>query len=52
MKGFKKVLTSWAHKKEGQALLEGNQHLFLKAKEDLNEDQAKERTRIGESLPL
>lgn len=52
MKGFKKVLTSWAHKTEGKTLLEGNQHLFLKAKEDLNEDQAKERTRIGASLPL
>jgi transposase len=52
MKGFKKVLSSWAHKKEGKPLLESKQHLFLKAKEDLTEEQAKERTRIGEHLPL
>lgn len=51
MKGFKKVLSSWAHKKEGKALLEGKQHLFLKAKEALSEEQAQERTQIGESLP-
>jgi transposase len=52
MKGFRKVLSSWAHKKEGKPLLEGKQHLFLKAKEDLTEDQGKERTHIGEQLPL
>jgi transposase len=52
MKGFKKVLSSWAHKKEGKPLLEGKQSLFLKAKEDLSEDQMKERTSIGEQLPL
>jgi hypothetical protein len=28
MKGFKKVLQSWAHKKEGKPLLEGKQALF------------------------
>jgi transposase len=28
MKGFKKVLSSWAHKKEGKPLLEGKQYLF------------------------
>jgi len=44
MKGFKKVLQSWAHKKEGKPLLEGKQHLFLRAKEDLTEEQAQERT--------
>lgn len=52
MKGFKKVLSSWAHKKEGKALLEGKQHLFLKAKEDLTEEQGKERACLGEQLPL
>lgn len=52
MKGFKKVLQSWAHKKEGKPLLEGKQHLFLRAKEDLTEEQAQERTRMGEQLPV
>jgi transposase len=52
MKGYKKVLSSWAHKKEGKPLLEGKQYLFLKAKEDLSEEQMKERTSIGEHLPL
>ena len=52
MKGFKKVLASWAHKKERKALLEGNQHLFLMAKEDLSEDQAQERSRLGYCLPM
>ncbi len=52
MKGFKKVLQSWAHKKEGKPLLEGKQYLFLRAKEDLTEEQAQERTRIGEQLPF
>jgi len=52
MKGFKKVLSSWAHKKEGKPLLEGKQHLFLKAKEDLTEEQSKERASLGEQLPL
>jgi len=52
MKGFKKVLQSWAHKKEGKPLLEGKQYLFLRAKEDLTEEQAQERTHIGEQLPF
>ena len=52
MKGFKKVLSSWAHKKEGKPLLEGKQHLFLKAHEDLTEEQSKERAHLGEQLPL
>lgn len=52
MKGYKKVLSSWAHKKEGKPLLEGKQHLFLKAKEELSEDQMKERVQIGKQLPL
>lgn len=52
MKAFKKVLQSWAHKTESKALLEGKQHLFLRAKEELTEEQAHERRRIGEQLPL
>ena len=52
MKGFKKVLQSWAHKKEGKPLLESKQSLFLRAKEDLTEKQAQERARIAEQLPL
>ena len=52
MKGFKKVLQSWAHKTEGKPLLEGKQSLFLRAKEDLSEEQAQERVRIGEHLPF
>ena len=52
MKGFKKVLQSWAHKKEGKPLLEGKQYLFLRAKEELTQEQAQERTRIGEQLPV
>jgi len=51
MKGYKKILSSWAHKKEGKPLLEGKQHLFLKASEDLTEEQGKERAHIGEQLP-
>ena len=51
MKGFKKVLQSWAHKKEGKPLLEGKQFLFLRAQEDLTAEQAQERTCIGEQLP-
>jgi len=52
MKGFKKVLQSWAHKKEGKPLLEGKQFLFLRAQEDLSEQHAQERTLIGEQLPV
>lgn len=52
MKGLKKGLSSWARKKESKRLLDGKQHLFLKAKEDLTEEQAKERTHLGEQLPL
>lgn len=52
MKGFKKVLQRWAHKKEGKPLLEGKQFLFLRAQEDLTEEQAQERAHIGEHLPI
>jgi transposase len=52
MKAFKKIVSSWAHKKEGKPLLQGKQHLFLLAKEDLTEEQVKDRCKIGEALPL
>jgi len=51
MKGFRKIVSSWAHKKEGMILLHGKQHLFLRAQEDLTEEQAQERHRIGQHLP-
>ena len=52
MKGFKKVVSSWAHKKESKALLEGKQQLFLRAKEDLTAEQEQERASIGLQLLL
>lgn len=51
MKAFKKILQSWAHKKEGTIILHGKQHLFLRAKEDLAEEEAQERRKIGSRLP-
>jgi transposase len=51
MKAFRKVLSSWAHKREGMVLLHGKQHLFLKAKENLTEKEAQDRERIGTHLP-
>jgi transposase len=52
MKAFRKVLSSWAHKKEGMVLLHRKQYLFLKAKEDLTEQEAREREKIGARLPF
>ena len=52
MKGFKKIVSSWAHKKEGKPLLQGKHFLFLSAQEALTEEQAQERRMIGEALPL
>src|SRR5258705_7875217 len=52
MKAFRKVLSSWAHKKEGMILLHRKQHLFLRAKEDLTQGEARERERIGNRLPV
>jgi len=51
MKAFRKVLSSWAHKKEGIVLLHGKQHLFLRAKEDLTEEETREREKIGARFP-
>ena len=45
-------MSSWAHKKEGKPLLQGKQHLFLRAQEDLTEEQAQERHEIGAALPV
>jgi hypothetical protein len=52
MKAFKKIVSSWAHKKEGKPLLQGKQSLFLTAKEDLTKEQEQERSTIGVALPL
>lgn len=51
MKAFKKIVSSFAHKKEGKPLLQGKQHLFLMAQEDLTEEQVQERITIGGVLP-
>jgi transposase len=51
MKAFRKIVSSWAHKKEGKPLLQGKQYLFLRAKEDLTQEQAQERCTIGAALP-
>src|SRR3989440_6720632 len=52
MKAFRKVLSSWAHRKEGMILLHRKQYLFLMAKDDLTEQEACERERIGTRLPI
>jgi transposase len=51
MKAFRKVLSRWAHRKEGTILLHRKQYLFLKAKEDLTQEEIQERERIGTRLP-
>ena len=51
MKAFRKVLSSWAHRKEGTILLHRKQYLFLKAKEDLTQEETREREKIGTRLP-
>lgn len=45
------MLSSWAHKKEGTILLHRKQYLFLRAKEDLTEEETREREKIGARLP-
>ena len=52
MKAFRKVVSSWARKKEGQILLYRKQHLFLRTKEDLTAEQEQERARIASHLPI
>jgi transposase len=51
MKAFRKVLSSWAHRKEGTVLLHRKQYLFLKAKENLTQEETQEREKIGTRLP-
>jgi transposase len=52
MKAFKKIVSSFAHKIEGMIILKGKQHLFLRAQEDLTEEQVQDRKKIGARLPL
>ena len=52
MKAFQKTVSSWAHTKEGAILLHRKQSLFLKAKENLSDQQGQERAHIGSRLPL
>lgn len=51
MKAFRKVVSSWAHRKEGMILLHQKQHLFLRAKENLTQEETCERDKIGTRLP-
>jgi transposase len=51
MKAFHKVVSEWANRKEGCILLYRNQHLFLRAKEDVSGEQEQERARIASRLP-
>ncbi len=51
MKAFKKIVSSFAHKTEGKPLLQGKQHLFLMAREDLTDTHLQERIMIGQALP-
>lgn len=52
MKAFRKIVSSWAHKKEGMILLHRKQYLFLRAKEDLTAEEEQERHKIGQHLPI
>jgi len=49
---FRKLVSSWGHKKEGAVLLHRNQQVFLAAREDLTPEQQQERTRIAACLPV
>ena len=51
MKGFRKVVSSYARKTESKALLEGKQFLFLKAQEELTQEQELDRQKIAAQLP-
>lgn len=51
MKAFRKIVSSWAHTKEGTILLQRKHHLFLRAQEDLTAEHAQERAAIGVRLP-
>ena len=49
MKGFKKVLQSWAHKKEGKPLLEGKQSLASREQKKISRRTKHESARTLES---
>jgi transposase len=51
MKAFRKVVSSWAHKREGHILLCRAPHLFWCAHEDLTEEQRHEGDHIASCLP-
>jgi transposase len=51
MKAFCKVVSSWAHKKEGTILLHHKQQVFLKAVEELTDDEKADLARISSRLP-
>lgn len=51
MKAFRKVVSSWAHRREGKILLHQKQHLFLQAAEELTTDQKVDRAHIASRLP-
>ncbi len=51
MKAFRKVVSSWAHKKEGTILLHHKQQVFLKAYEELTNDEKADLARISSRLP-
>ncbi len=51
MKAFRKVVSRWAHKKEGKILLHHKQQVFLRAFEELTPDQKQDRARIASHLP-
>jgi transposase len=51
MKAFRKVVSRWAHKKEGTILLHHKQQVFLKAVEDLTDDEKHDLARIASRLP-
>ena len=51
MKAFRKVVSRWAHTKEGTILLHHKQQVFLKAAEDLTDDERQDLARISSRLP-
>lgn len=52
MKAFQKMVSSWAHTQEGHPRVQGTQHLFLTAQEDLTKEHAQDRATIGRALPV
>lgn len=50
-KAFRKVVSSWAHRKEGTILLHHQQFLFLSPSEAFTPEQKQDRARIASHLP-